>query len=252
MPGTARWRALVAVVLVTLATAVAVPACTSSSWDTSDIDDTTPTTVKEYPDTEAGFTDSLADHLSRVGSDLGQWAAPADEAACAAKRLVRRLTVDRLRELGYDRQAPTLALAWTEEERAAVVNVLSGCIDVSASILETYSSYNKLPLAQSNCMAKGFERLGLTRDLVSSLVDGAEVDPFANSDRFASGLASLAVECMGEDDLLPNAPMPKLPPSDGALSTTTTTTIPLGGLDADEPLEGIEPGGPLDTTTTEP
>lgn len=239
------WRRRVAAVV--LVSAAGAAACTSSSWDTSDIDDVAPTTAKSYPRTEAGLTESLTDHLSAVGTDLNEWAAPEDQARCAATRLVRRLTVDHLLELGYDPDDPSLALAYPEDERTAVINILSGCIDVSAAILETYSSYQKLPLTQSNCMAKGFDRLELSRDLIVSLVDGKEPDPFANSDRFAAGLSALAVECMEEDDLLPNAPMPRLPGPEGgdATSTTTTTTTP-----DDDLLEGIEPGSPLDTTTT--
>ncbi len=125
---------------------------------------------------------------------------------------------------------------------------MSGCIDVSAAILETFSSYQKLPLAQSNCMAEGFARLELSRDVIVALVDGKEPDAFANSDRYASGLASLAVECMEEDDLLPNGLLPKLPaPKNAPASTTTSTTAPTSD---DDLLEGIEPGSPLDTTTT--
>jgi len=231
-----------------LAIALLVGGCTSSTWDTSEIDDTTPTTIRTYPRTDAGLTDSLTDYLSNVGTDLGEWAPPKDEARCAATRIVRRLTVEHLLEIGYDPQEPSLALEYPADDRTAVINILSGCVDVSAAILETFSSYQKLPLAQSNCMAEGFARLELSRDVIVALVDGKEPDAFANSDRYASGLASLAVECMEEDDLLPNGLLPKLPaPKNAPASTTTSTTVPTSD---DDLLEGIEPGSPLDTTTT--
>lgn len=242
-----RQHRVVPVIAMVVALSTGGLACTSSRWDTSEVDDTTPTTAKQYSRDEAGLIASLTDHLSAVGDDLNEWSPPEDEARCAATRLVRRLTVDHLLELGFDPQEPTLALAYPPEERTAVVNILAGCVDFSAGILETYSSYLKLPLAQSNCMAKGFERLGLTRDLIGAVVDGKEPDPFANSDRYAAGVSSLAVECLGEEDLLPNAPLPPLPEPDGA-STTTSTTEPI--FEDDGGLEGIEPGGPLDTTTT--
>ena len=91
--------------------------------------------------------------------------------------------------------------------------------------------------------------MGLDRDLVASLIDGKEPDPFENSNHFASGLGSIAVDCMQEDDLLPAAPLAVLPPAgaDSPKTTTSTTLPPLGG---DDQLGGIEPGGPLDTTTT--
>lgn len=242
-----------AVAAAALAAAVGIVSggCTTSEWDTSELNDDTPTTVRRYTSDQAGLEESLTDYLSAVGDDLGEWAAPRDQASCAAQRLVRRLTVDHILELGFDPQAATLALDFPAEEKASVVNILLGCIDFSSAILETYSSYQKLPLAQSSCFAEGFDRLGLTRDLVSGLVDGSEPDPFANSDRMASGMASLAVECLEEDDLLPNAPMPRLPEAKNSPGTTTSTTAPPD-TDDDGDLEGIEPGGPLDTTTTAP
>jgi hypothetical protein len=239
------WRRPAAAAAVGL---LALSGCTSSTWDTSQIDNTTPTTVKKYAKTTAGLTESLTDYLAKVGTDLDDWAPPKDQAKCAAQRLVRRLTVDHLLDLGYDPQKPTLALAYPADERTSVVNILAGCIDVSQGVLEMYSSYQKLPLAQSNCMSKGFARLGLDRDLIGSMVDGKEPDPFANSDHYASGLSALAIECMQEDDLLPNAPMPGLPTSSVPDTSTTTTTLPE--FENDDGLEGIEPGGPLDTTTT--
>lgn len=222
--------------------------CTSSTWDTSKIDDTTPTTAVRYPDTAAGYTASLTHTLSHVGVDLGEWAAPEKEAKCAASRIVDRLTVDRLKALGYDRQDGSLALGWSDDERSTVINILTSCIDFSAAILESVSSYLKLGLEPTNCMAKGYERLGLTRDLAASLVDGKEPDPFADGDRFGSGVAQLATECMGENDLIPDTPMPRLPEATGGPSvSTTTSTIPDDGQ-----LNGIEPGSPLDVTTTIP
>ena len=168
--------------------------------------------------------------------------------ASGARGLLRRVRRRPAAILDPHAQEPSLALEYPADDRTAVVNILSGCIDVSAAILETFSSYQKLPLAQSNCMAEGFARLELSRDVIVALVDGEEPDPFANSDRYASGLASLAVECMEEDDLLPNGLLPKLPaPKNAPGSTTTSTTVPTSD---DDLLEGIEPGSPLDTTTT--
>ena len=235
--------------VVAIALTVVSAGCTTSSWDTSDIDNTTPTTVKKYARDAAGLTESLTVYLSTVGQDLDEWSPPRDQARCAAQRVVRRLTVDHLLELGFNPQKATLALSYPPDERTSVVNILAGCIDFSQGVLEMFSSYLKLPLAQSNCMAKGFERLGLTRDLITAIVDGKEPDPFANSDRYAAGVSSLAVDCMQEDDLLPNAPLPPLPePANPSTTTSTTTTTPA--FEGDDGLEGIEPGGPLDTTTT--
>lgn len=224
-------------------------ACTSSDWDTSAIN--RPTTTAPFGRDEAGVRESLGAYLTSVGRDLGEWVPTDDEAECTVDRVVRRLGVDRLLEVGYDPQEPSLALAYTPEEHTAVVNILSGCIDFSEAMVSMLSSYEKLGMPQAACISEGFERLGLTRDLAGSLVDGKEPDPFAESDRFASGLASLAAECLEEEDLQPAAPLPRLPAPENP-STTTSTTTPL--YDDGEDLDGIEPGGPLDTivTTSEP
>ncbi|MFN8053489.1 MAG: hypothetical protein U0Q22_18775 [Acidimicrobiales bacterium] len=240
-----RWCVAVAVLAVVT---TILAGCTSSTWDTSGIDDAT-TTVPNYPRTDAGLTASLTAYLSTVGDDLDEWAPPKAEAECAATRLVHRLTTDHLLEIGFDPRRPSLALGYPADERTAVVNILVGCIDFSKAILETVSSFQKLPLTQTNCLATGFTRLGLVRDLAGSLVDGKEIDPFANDNRYGNGVSSLAVECLGDDDLLPAAPMPLLPgPSKGAPTTSTSTTVePRSDSDG---LGGITPGGPLDSTTT--
>ena len=234
-----------------LVAAVALaPGCTSRTWDTSEVDNPTTTTVRQYTLDDAGLTASLTDYLSMVGEDLNEWAAPAQEAECAAGRIVRQLTVDHLLDLGFDPQSPTLALAYPAEERVAVINMLVGCIDFSQSVVELFSSYGKLPLTRSDCIAQGFERRGLVRDLAGSLIDGVEPDPFANANRFSAGLSDLAADCLEADDLVPGGLMPAMPEGETFTpgSTTSTTLTPI--LEDPEPLEGIEPGGPLDTTTT--
>lgn len=245
---TARPRALAAL-LVTIAVAVAAAACTSRTWDTSEINDTTPTTVRTFPRTAEGVRASLVAYMSQRRDDLDQWAANTEEAECAAERLVERFGVERLLEVGFDPNEPTLALTLPAEERTAAVNVLVGCIDFSRGMLEMLSSYMKLPIAESDCMAKGFERLGLDRDLAGALVDGTEPDPFANSNRFGVGVSSLAVECMEELSLHPDAPLSRLPGPDPDAPAPPTTRGATGEAPSDS-LAGIVPGGPLDTTTT--
>lgn len=247
----ARPRALRAVrAAIAVATAAAVAAgCTSRTWDTSEIDDTTPTTVRTYPATAEGIRASLVAYMSQRIDDLDQWTANREEAACAAERLLDRFGAERLLEVGYDPNAPTLALTLPVEERTAAVNVLVGCVDFSRGMLEMLSSYLKLPIAEADCMAKGFERLGLDRDLAGSLVDGVETDPFANSNRFGVGVSSLVVECMGEESLHPDAPLSRLPGPDPDAPRAPTTVAPGGEAPSDS-LAGVVPGGPLDTTTT--
>lgn len=189
---------------------------------------------KRYPRTEAGVTASLIDHLTSVGPDLGEWAPPEDQAKCVAERMVRRLGAEHLLELSFDPQKASLALAYPPEERTAVINLLIGCVDFAEGYLELLSSYQKVSLAAASCISRGFERLGVPRDLAAGLVDGKEPDPFADNARVSANLATLLDECLSKTDMIPGAPMPPLPvPSTSSTSTTApgsnenpTTTRP--------------------------
>src|SRR4029079_9270458 len=106
-------------------------ACTTSSWDTSAIDDPPSTTEKLYTMDDAGLIESLTDHLSQPVEDLNQWSASPEEASCAAEKIVGKLGADRLLDLGYDPQRGRLAQQFTDEERIALSNMLDSCIDVA-------------------------------------------------------------------------------------------------------------------------
>lgn len=177
---------------------------------------------KVYPRTEAGIIASLIDHISSVGPDLGEWAPPKDQAKCVAERVVRRLGAAHLLEIGFDPQKGSLALSYPPEERTAVVNLLVGCIDFAQGYLELLSSYQKISLAAASCMSRGFERLGVPRDLAAGLVDGKEPDPFADNDRVSTSLATLLDECLSKLDMIPGAPLPPLPVPSTSSSTTST------------------------------
>lgn len=221
-------------------------ACTSSTWDTAEINATTTTVV--YPRTDRGVRDSLIAYLTESpGSDLGQWVPPRPEAECAAERAVRRIGSERMFEIGFDAQDPSLALQYAPDERTAMVNILEGCVDFSEAVVSLLSSYQKLGMAQSACIAEGFGRLGLNRYLAGSLVDGTEPDPFADTDRYAAGVSTLAVQCLTDEDLAPAGPLPRLP---GPVNPTTSTTTTEVLYDDGDDLDGIEPGGPLDTVVT--
>jgi hypothetical protein len=221
-------------------------ACTSADEIRSDNDE--PVT---FDRSEQGVTDSIAASLTGTPENLNFWLAPADEAKCAAQRLVSRIGADRLLELGYDPNKPTLKLEYAEEERAAATNVLVGCIDFERAVLSLVSSSQKLSLEASSCISRGYERLHLTRDLAASLVTGTDPDPLAQDARFSRAVGQLAVDCLGVDDMLPNAPLPRLPggsattttaPASSTTEAVTTTTVEDSGS-----LNGIEPGSPLDS-----
>lgn len=200
--------------------------CTTSEWDTSGVDHPTSTTAKVYSDDEAGLVASLTDHLSAVGPNLNEWAAPRDEASCAAHKIVAHLGVDRLLDLGFDPQRGRLDLAYTPEEQTAVINILTGCIDVAKGVLSLISSYDKLQLPAAACFTRGIARRGLDRDFIAGIVTGKTPDPFARDNQLGIGISRLMIECFTSGvDLLPIAPMAPFPQDTGA---TTTTSVPGG------------------------
>jgi hypothetical protein len=193
------------------ALSIVAAACSSAQWDTSDDSGPTEDVEKIYTRDEAGVHESITDHLAEVGPNLNEWAAPPEQAACAADRIVERFGVDRLLELGFEPQIGSLGLLYTRSEETAVMNVLVSCIDFETGLLELLSAYQKLPYDKSLCMSRGIERLGLTRDYAAGLIRGEEPDPFANESRLSFGTVRVMTECLGPEDLLPLAPVEDFP-----------------------------------------
>ena len=162
-------------------------------------------------------------YLAKPNQNLNQWSAKTSEAACAARRITDRITAPRLLALGYDPAHPSLGLLFNAEERTSTVNVLVGCIDFSRAVLELLSSSQTLPIPQANCMAKGFERLGLVRDLAGGVVDGTEPDPFANNNRYSRGMTQLAGQCLDAQALPPAGPLAPTPAGRDLTPAPTTT-----------------------------
>lgn len=234
MPLPARALRVSAVVVVVAALAAG---CSTALWDTSEADNPPAEVVKQYSRDTAGVRQSLVDHLSDVGDDLNEWAAPVEQAECAADRILERLGVDRLLALGYEPTDGNLGLPYRSDERTALLNILTGCIDFSQGIVELLSSYQKLDYESSACVSRGLERRGLTRDYADGLLRGAEIDPFVDDYRVADGTTRVLVECLDEDeDLLPLTP--------DLLEDDTTTTTEASDEGEGEPEEA--------TTTTEP
>jgi hypothetical protein len=242
-------RALIAV-LVLIATAAA--ACTTTQWDTSSIDHPTPTAPKEYLRDADGVRQSLIDHLSTVGTNLNEWAAPRDQATCVADRVIQRIGVDRLLQLGYDPNSGKLGLPYAPDEETAMLNIISACIDFKEGILELLSSYQKISFKSATCMADGLDRLGLTRLYAASMLIGQEPDPFDTTNNLAKGTTDVMAQCIGADEMNPLTPDQLFPQDYDATTTTTakpppttTTTTVFGSSD----LSGGSGSG---VTTTQP
>ncbi len=223
---TSRVTARFIVPLVVLVTSALVVSCTTSDVDLSEVDNPTPTTQKIYTRDAAGLVESISDRFATVGSNLNEWAAPKDQARCAGEKVVERLGVDRLLALGFDPQLGQLKLPYAADEQASVLNILVGCIDFQEGLLELLAAYQKLDVKASACVASAIERLGLTRELVSGLLTGSEVDPFANDNRVGSGITRAMVECLQDGDLIPVIPQDPFP-QDKFEEGTTTIPAPL-------------------------
>lgn len=218
-------RRLAAALVVVVATA-----CTSSSWDTSAIDDPPSTTEKVYPTDRAGLVDSLTDHLSTDVTNLNEWTPPRDEAACAAKKIVGKLGVDRLLDLGYDPQRGRLALQYTDEERIALGNMLYSCIDVASGLNSMFAGYGKLSIEASTCLTDGIERKGLAREFINGILTASSPDPFVDDNELGTGLSRLMLECLDPTvDLTPVLPVSPFPQDiDSTTTTTPSTNAPTG------------------------
>lgn len=221
-----------------LAAVALVSACTSTNWDTSDIDRVQTTDAPRFSRDEAGLVASLTYHLSNVGDDLNEWAPPVDQAECAATRIVRRLTTDRLLGLGYDPDQGNLSQAYTADERTALTNILTNCIDFEEGLLSVISSYDKLSINATACFSRGMKRLGLIRDLAGGLLDGKTPDPFEGSGNLSKGMGQLMSECFKAEDLPTLQGVDPFPQDQREALESTTTTPTDSGTPAPDGADG--------------
>jgi hypothetical protein len=242
-------RALIAIVAFV---AIAAAACSTTQWDTSSIDHPTPTAPKEYVRDTEGVRQSLIDHLSTVGTNLNEWAPPRDQATCVADRVIERIGVDRLLELGYDPNAGKLGLPYAPDEQTAMLNIIAACIDFKEGLVELLSAYQKISFKSATCVADGLDRLGLTRLYAASLLIGEQPDPFDTANNLSKGTTDVMGACIPADELNPVTPDQLFPQDLDAVTTTTakpkakaTTTTGLGSAN----VSGRSGTG---VTTTEP
>jgi hypothetical protein len=218
MPRLLRRAPLIGVAVVTMAL---IAGCTTSTWDTSAADHPTTTVPKHYPNTTAGLEASITDHLSAVGPDLNQWAPPRDQAHCAAVKIVTRLGLNRLLDLGYQSQVGGLALPYSDDERTSLTGILVGCINFQDGLLSLISSYGKLAVEPAECVTDGIGRQGLTQAFAAGFLAGDQPDPFARNNQLAAGMGTLLAQCLTPaTDLVPGSPVARFP---SELNPTTTT-----------------------------
>jgi hypothetical protein len=242
-------RALVGVLVLV---AIAAVACTTTQWDTSSIDHPTPTAPKEYVRDTDGVRQSLIDHLSTVDTNLNDWAAPRDQATCVANRVIQRIGVDRLLQLGYDPNAGKLGLPYAPDEETAMLNIISTCIDFKEGLLEMLSAYQKISFKSATCVADGLDRLGLTRLYAASLLIGEQPDPFDTSNNLAKGTTDVMGQCIQPDELSPETPDSIFPQDYDSTTTTTAKPNPTTTTTTNSGSSDLSGGDGTGVTTTEP
>jgi hypothetical protein len=242
-------RALTAVLALV---AVAAVACTTTQWDTSSIDHPTPTAPKEYVRDTDGVRQSLIDHLSTVDTNLNDWAPPRDQAVCVADRVIQRIGVDRLLQLGYDPNAGKLGLPYAPDEETAMLNIISTCIDFKEGLVELLSAYQKISFKSATCMADGLDRLGLTRLYAASLLIGEQPDPFDTSNNLAKGTTDVMGQCIQPGELTPATPDLFFPQDYDSTTTTTAKPKPKATTTTEIGSSGLSGGDGTGVTTTQP
>lgn len=187
------------------------------------------------------LAEGLVYDLSNRPADLAFWAAPGDEAECAAGAIIDAVGEQRLSGLGYRPGTPGASLGdldLLDDERTRVADAVQGCLDMTEAVSSMFYGDGRLAPSVASCLAEGLTEAGQLRPFVVGVVFGQPVDPFANGGALASALLSQSTVCV----------------PDGAFNWSQLD-LPEGPavIDADSP--GGVPGSPFvddQTDTTAP
>lgn len=180
--------------------------------------------------------------LSNRPADLDHWAAPTDQAECAAEAIVDSVGEQRLSDLGY---RPGVAgaslndLELSDDERDGIVDVVAECVDMGEAVAAMFYGDGRVPATVATCLADGLGDRAMLRPFVVAVVFGTAVDPFASDGALATALLEQSVVCVpeeafdwsdldlpGDDDVLDadsTGGVPGSPLADDQRTTTTTT-----------------------------
>ena len=198
--------------------------------------DDAPSQPPVFPDTGPVPRELLIEGLlydfTASESDLDLWVPPADQAACAATRVVDTLGPPRLSELGY-RPATTGAslndIDLTDAERDIVATAFTGCVDMREAVASLFMGDGDMESKEAICLADGLQQQDLLDPFARAWAFGQTVNPSADEGVLASALISLAGVCLPNDAF--TWPDRNLPGDDevqgtGSGSGTTTSTVP--------------------------
>ncbi len=243
-PGSAMGVALAVVALLLVGCAEKGPAAEVDGGSRADRSESTP---PAFPDQGvvpvALLIDGLVFDLTDRPVDLDYWAAPTDQARCAAEAIVDTLGAGRLSALGYRPGVPGASLndiALTDAEREQVADAVEGCVDMVQAVAAMFFGDGRIAPTVARCLAQGLGDADQLRPFVIAVVFGTAVDPFANGSALADALLDQSVICVPEEafnwsDLdLPGGPpvldsdapagVPGSPFVDDQPDPTTTTT----------------------------
>ena len=245
----ARHRSVVAVAVAVAA--VLLVGC-SDRGPSAEVDDGTDSARTEvvapvFPEDGAPsrelLVEGIAFDLSNRPVDLSYWAAPSDQAECAAEAIVDAVGEDRLVQLGYRPAVDGASLndiELTDAERDLVVEAVEGCVDMTQAVAAMFYGDGRLRPSVATCLAEGLAQRDQLRPFVVAVVFGTSVDPFAQESALATAMLDQSVVCVPEeafnwsdldlpdDDQVLDADSPGgvtgSPFVDDQRTTTTTTT----------------------------
>jgi hypothetical protein len=150
---------------------------------------------------EVLLVQGLVFDLTNRPVDLDYWAAPSDQAECAAEAIVTALGAERLSELGY-RPGVTGAslndIDLADDEREEVADAVEGCVDMAEAVAAMFYGDGRIAPTVANCLADGLDDKQQLRPFVVAVVFGTAVDPFADDGALANAMLDQSVVCVPE------------------------------------------------------
>lgn len=184
------------------------------------------------------LVEGLVFDLGNRPVDGRYWAAPAEQAECAAVAIVDTLGAPRLSELGY-RPGVTGAslndIELTDAERGQVVEVVEECVDMVDAVAAMFYGDGRIPASVADCLASGLQDRGQLRPFVVAVVFGTAVDPFAGGSALATAMLDQAEVCVPE-----------------AAFNWADLDLPGGPVVIDENSPGGVPGSPFPDDQPDP
>jgi len=170
--------------------------------DSSRTEVVAPVFPDDGPVPRALLIDGLVFDLTNRPVDLSYWAAPTDEAQCAADAIVTAVGEDRLSELGYRPAVSGASLndiELTDAERGEVADAVEECVDMVEAVAAMFYGDGRIRPAVASCLAEGLGEKDQLRPFVAAVVFGTAVDPFAQDAALATAMLDQSVVCVPEE-----------------------------------------------------